>query len=201
MEIKNLYDILEVNPDCSLPGIKARYKKLASIYHPDNDETGDEEKFKDISIAYRTLKDSKLRAHYDNFGFIKDESSPTQINKEALTYLKNTVTTLIESDKNQSSPEIFLQKLVFVITQSIESVNKSIAGYPAQRVDWERFYKKIEGDNGLIDSIIEQRVRQVLLSENQESSSKAILVRAKELAQDYKARYNRLEYIGDSNEC
>jgi hypothetical protein len=46
------YDILEVNKDATLGEIIAAYRHLAKKYHPDNQSTGDEEKFKRLKSAY-----------------------------------------------------------------------------------------------------------------------------------------------------
>lgn len=68
--MKNYYDILGVSQDASLAEIKAAYRKLAKKYHPDSDK-GDKNmarKFQEISEAYRTLSDEKLRRQYDYMG-------------------------------------------------------------------------------------------------------------------------------------
>lgn len=49
---KSFYEILEITPKASVKEIKLQYIKLVKIYHPDNSETGSEEKFKEISKAY-----------------------------------------------------------------------------------------------------------------------------------------------------
>jgi hypothetical protein len=48
------YSVLEVYYGSSLTQIKAAYRRLAKIYHPDI-PTGSEEKFKELSSAYATL--------------------------------------------------------------------------------------------------------------------------------------------------
>jgi curved DNA-binding protein CbpA len=45
--------------------IRYAYRFLAAMYHPDNAESGDAEKFKTITEAWRTLSDSARRAAYD----------------------------------------------------------------------------------------------------------------------------------------
>jgi len=69
MKYKDYYSILGVPRDADATAIKKAYRKLAHQYHPDvsKDATA-EEKFKEISEAYQTLKDADKRAAYDNLG-------------------------------------------------------------------------------------------------------------------------------------
>jgi len=62
---KSYYDILGVSKDANTKTIKKAYRELAKKYHPDK-EGGDEEKFKEISVAYETLSDDHKRGAYDN---------------------------------------------------------------------------------------------------------------------------------------
>lgn len=57
MDRRNCYRSLGLREGASMPEIKAAYRKLALLYHPDKtDSTRDAEKFKAISEAYRTLR-------------------------------------------------------------------------------------------------------------------------------------------------
>jgi curved DNA-binding protein len=69
MKYKDYYDILGLKRDASPDEIKKAYRKLARKYHPDvsKDPEG-EEKFKEVSEAYNTLKDPESRAAFDNLG-------------------------------------------------------------------------------------------------------------------------------------
>lgn len=61
------YGALGVSPKATLAEIKNSYRRLAFKYHPDhhpNDKVA-EENFKEISVAYAVLSDSKKRAAYD----------------------------------------------------------------------------------------------------------------------------------------
>ena len=64
---ENLYEILGLNKNATAEEIKASYRRLAMLYHPDKNK-GDkekEEKFKKISFAYDTLGDTTKKQQYD----------------------------------------------------------------------------------------------------------------------------------------
>lgn len=64
---KDYYEVLGVDKKASKDEIKKAFHKLAHKYHPDKN-TGDAEKFKEVSEAYSVLSDEKKRAEYDSYG-------------------------------------------------------------------------------------------------------------------------------------
>jgi curved DNA-binding protein len=69
MKYKDYYAILGVDRNAGADAIKKAYRKLARKYHPDvSKEPNAEEKFKEMSEAYETLKDPEKRAAYDQLG-------------------------------------------------------------------------------------------------------------------------------------
>jgi curved DNA-binding protein CbpA len=68
------YAFLGVDPRADLEVIKAAHAKLAEKFHPDNRETGDEEKLNGVNLALEILSDPSLRAEFDKIkGISKDE--------------------------------------------------------------------------------------------------------------------------------
>jgi curved DNA-binding protein len=61
----SLYDVLQVMPNAHPTIIRYAYRFLAGMYHPDNAETGNQELFRIVSDAFRTLSDPGKRAAYD----------------------------------------------------------------------------------------------------------------------------------------
>ncbi|KAI3440249.1 uncharacterized protein J3R85_003873 [Psidium guajava] len=60
------YQVLRVEPSASQAEIKAAYRRLAKLYHPDSASTyGDEGDFVEIHNAYAMLSDPAARARYD----------------------------------------------------------------------------------------------------------------------------------------
>ncbi|MBN4074162.1 molecular chaperone DnaJ [bacterium AH-315-E10] len=67
---QDFYDILSISKSATDDEIKKAYRKLAVKYHPDKnpDDKEAEEKFKEVSNAYETLKDPEQRSMYDQVG-------------------------------------------------------------------------------------------------------------------------------------
>lgn len=71
------YNLLQVDPLAHPTVIRYAYRFLAAMYHPDNAESGDAEKFKTITEAWRTLSDSTARQAYDIQLGLKAQAAPT----------------------------------------------------------------------------------------------------------------------------
>jgi curved DNA-binding protein CbpA len=59
------YELLQISATAEPDTIHRVYRLLASRFHPDNKETGDANRFRAISDAYRVLSDPEARARYD----------------------------------------------------------------------------------------------------------------------------------------
>jgi hypothetical protein len=61
----NYYEDLQVSSNADIETIERVYRLLAKRYHPDNNGTGNSEKFSIITTAYRELSDPVKRAAFD----------------------------------------------------------------------------------------------------------------------------------------
>jgi curved DNA-binding protein CbpA len=59
------YEILQLNQNADQDTIERVYRLLAKKYHPDNVDSGDGEKFRNLVQAFRVLSDPVMRASYD----------------------------------------------------------------------------------------------------------------------------------------
>jgi DnaJ-class molecular chaperone len=63
--MKTHYQVLQLTPDAGREVIDAAYRALARVYHTDNRETGNAERFLEVKEAHEVLSDSAKRAAYD----------------------------------------------------------------------------------------------------------------------------------------
>ena len=59
------YEFLQISPNADAETIHRVYRFLAARLHPDNNETGHEENFHLLRVAYDVLADPRRRAEYD----------------------------------------------------------------------------------------------------------------------------------------
>lgn len=59
------YEILQVSQRADGPTIERVFRHLAKMYHPDNKDTGDSDRFTQVVEAFRVLSDPEARVEYD----------------------------------------------------------------------------------------------------------------------------------------
>jgi DnaJ-class molecular chaperone len=70
------YTLLNIQKDASFDEIKKSFRVLAHKFHPDKnpDNSGSDDRFKEISKAYEVLSDPEKRMMYDRTGQSIDDS-------------------------------------------------------------------------------------------------------------------------------
>ena len=61
----DFYEALQISPSAEPETISRVFRLLAQRLHPDNQQTGNEGRFREILEAYNTLSDPERRAKYD----------------------------------------------------------------------------------------------------------------------------------------
>ena len=59
------YETLQISPNADADTVQRVFRLLAQKYHPDNQDTGDAERFRKLHEAYLVLSDPEKRAQYD----------------------------------------------------------------------------------------------------------------------------------------
>ena len=62
---EDYYEVLQLSPNADQDTIDRVYRVLVKRYHPDNQDTGNSERFKQVVEAHRVLSDPEKRAAYD----------------------------------------------------------------------------------------------------------------------------------------
>ncbi len=75
----NLYDVLNLENDCTRKDVKTAYRELAKIFHPDR-KGGDAEMFELVTHSYNVLANQKTRKEYDNLYKLSKESTSDHFN-------------------------------------------------------------------------------------------------------------------------
>lgn len=93
MSDKKYYEILGVSENASDNDIKQAYKKMALKWHPDKNpqnKADAEKKFKEIAVAYETLKDPEKRQIYNKYGEegVKNGHAQSQSMEDVMRHLQ-----------------------------------------------------------------------------------------------------------------
>ena len=59
------YELLQISPNADPDTVHRVFRLLAQRYHPDNQDTGDASRFRQLHDAYTVLSDPEKRAQYD----------------------------------------------------------------------------------------------------------------------------------------
>ena len=113
MSTVNLYDVLNVEQDCTKKDIKKAYRELVKEYHPDK-FGGDAEMFELITHAYNMLRNSNTRKEYDKLYKLSQdvEFSHNNLKNQSKQYyegIENNVTSKSKDEIKQSFNKAMLE--------------------------------------------------------------------------------------------
>jgi curved DNA-binding protein CbpA len=63
--LSDYYETLQISPSAEADTIQRVFRLLAQRFHPDNQQTGDADRFRERHDAYKVLSDPESRAQYD----------------------------------------------------------------------------------------------------------------------------------------
>jgi curved DNA-binding protein CbpA len=134
----NPYTILEISPQASDEEIKKKFRVLAQRYHPDR-VGGNEEKFKQVNLAYSILNDPVRKKHFDTTGQYNVNPS---FREEAINNLAKLLTYFI----NEIDPD--LENLIVCMKNDIQreknTITTQISVCITKITKLEKFLKKIK---------------------------------------------------------
>lgn len=97
----NLYHVLGVDQKADGKQIKAAYRRLSALHHPDK-PTGDVNRFREIKNAYDVLSDAARRKRYDDTGRTDDyKATPARVS----AFIETTMRSVIEAQRPDGSAD------------------------------------------------------------------------------------------------
>jgi curved DNA-binding protein CbpA len=139
---RDYYEVLQLSPNADSETIERVFRLLAKRYHPDNNRTGDTEKFNLLSEAFRVLSDPEKRAAYD-VRYDKTKETKWQIIQEALP-----------SDDVEADRKIQQRTLsLLYVTRRRDALNPGVGifelerllGCPEKHMEFHIWYLKEKG--------------------------------------------------------
>jgi DnaJ-class molecular chaperone len=121
---KDLYKILELEPNATSQEIKTKYKKLALKYHPDKSKNkSTESNFHNVSFAYSVLCDSEQRKKYNTINNKNKASMTKWLEKLTLLFSDHSQYEIFVNTclKNDECNKIFATKNKELIKKFISS--------------------------------------------------------------------------------
>jgi len=116
---EDLYELLGVDRDAKPAAIKAAYRRLAAVHHPDRG--GDQEMFVAITTAYNVLMDPKLRETYDLTGSTGSEN-PLAVQQRVIASLAHMFELVLSRNKDVIEETDIIAQMEFE-TGRVKDVN------------------------------------------------------------------------------
>src|SRR5215468_5167515 len=132
------YEVLQKSPNADPDTVHRVYRLLAQRFHPDNQATGDAERFRELTEAYHVIGDPEQRAQYDvhrperqhERAHLLSESLRAQNDLESEQLLRLTVLELLYAQRRTEprSPGVFFGDL------------EGLIGRPREHLEFAMWY-------------------------------------------------------------
>jgi curved DNA-binding protein CbpA len=125
----NPYELLGVARDASKAQIRSAYRRLSKVLHPDNQDTGDAEKFRELSLAHDVLVDPERRRRYDETGRLSETRiKPAALKAFLASLIKNIVNAQTQSGATDDVKRENIQmKVVMSLSRSMNAAQQQRA--------------------------------------------------------------------------
>jgi curved DNA-binding protein CbpA len=130
------YEVLQVSDTAEPETINRVYRIFAQRYHPDNQETGNEARFREVTSAYEILSNPEKRAKYDATSEkrrkdrwrLVSEGATSENNFELEQAIRLTVLEALYTQRRlqPSTPGIYLRELERMIGRAREHLEFTI---------------------------------------------------------------------------
>jgi curved DNA-binding protein CbpA len=127
----DLYTILELTKDATPEDIKKAYKTLANKYHPDKD-TGNNDSFINIKMAFDILSDPIKKAYYDSTGIVKNSSVSSD--EEKISRINTFIAKILDEIINNDIIDINTNSPLSII-EGVVNNNKQTAKVALERFE------------------------------------------------------------------
>src|SRR6476661_5708659 len=159
------YEVLQVSDTAEPETINRVYRIFAQRYHPDNKETGNDARFREITEAYHILSNPEKRAQYDATSQkrrrdrwrVVSEGSASENNFELEQAVRLTVLEVLYTKRRvePQSPGIYLRELERMVGRPQEHLEFTIWFLNQKKListDDSRMYLTADGAEYLEDS-------------------------------------------------
>lgn len=191
----SLYNILEVHEGATTEEIRAAYRRLAKLRHPD--VGGDEMVFRALKGAHDVLVDPERRKRYDETG--ETETPPDTTDAEAINAIDGWFVAVLDDEQAHMSDaiDIMLRKCADERRAAVENV--ALGDTLEARISKlrARFLKKNpEQDRDIIGGLFDQKL--LMIRNTREMSSRRIVIldAAKAILEGYSFTADQPAYVG-----
>lgn len=174
------YEVLQVSDAAEPETINRVYRIFAQRYHPDNRETGNEARFREITEAYHVLSNPEKRAQYDATNEkrrrdrwrVVSEGAASENNFELEQAVRLTVLEALYTQRRiePSNPGIYLRELERMVGRPREHLEFTIWFLNQKKLissDDSRMYLTADGAEYLEESYRSNLHRKRLQSANE----------------------------------